>query len=110
LVDFSYGLPDQEWIHEDEYKKLLRSVAKDYLPKSIFNRPKQGFVLPMDDWIIKWFKKESVHDFFTSRKIKELNTDKIISWVENELKNSAFNQRLIFALIMLYEWKKVNYV
>ena len=110
IVDFSYGLNNDEWIKENEYKVLLREVAKEYLPESIFNRPKQGFVLPMDDWIIKWFKKETVRDFFTKREIPELNTNKIIAWVENELQNKTFNQRLIFAFIMLYEWKEINHV
>ena len=110
IVDYSYGLSDDAWIKKDEYKIHLRKVAKDYLPESIFNRPKQGFVLPMDDWIITWFEKESVKNFFNKRKISELNTDKVISWVENELKNTIFNQRLIFALIMLYEWGEINHV
>ena len=108
LVDFSYSLEQANWINKSEYKVLLREVAKDYLPTSIFNRPKQGFVLPMDEWIVKWFQKENVKDFFTTREIKELDTNEIISWVENELQSSAFNQRLIFALIMLYEWYKIN--
>jgi asparagine synthase (glutamine-hydrolysing) len=108
IVDFSYGLQQEDWIKSDEYKVLLREVAKEYLPDSIFTRPKQGFVLPMDEWIIRWFKKESVRAFFESRRIEELNTEKIISWVENELKKDSFNQRLIFALIMLHEWYKIN--
>lgn len=108
LVDFSYGLSQNDWIKGEEYKVLLREVAKEYLPSSIFNRPKQGFVLPMDEWIVRWFKKESVKDFFSSREIKELNTNKIISWIENELRNPIFNQRLIFAFVMLYEWYEIN--
>lgn len=106
LVDFSYGLSDQEWIEGEEYKILLREVAKEYLPESIFNRPKQGFVLPMDDWIVKWFENESVKDFFTSRAIKELNTEFVIEWVEEQLKHQHFNQRLIFCLIVLYLWNE----
>lgn len=108
VVDFAYSLEESDWILNDEYKKLLREVAKDYLPSSIFNRPKQGFVLPMDEWIIKWFKKESVEDFFYTREIMELNTKKITTWVQNEITQPIFNQRLVFALVMLYEWYKIN--
>lgn len=108
VVDFAYSLEESDWILNDEYKSLLREIAKDYLPSSIFNRSKQGFVLPMDKWIIKWFKKESVEDFFSSREIKELNTKKIVNWVEHEIAQPIFNQRLVFALIMLYEWHEIN--
>lgn len=109
LVDFSYSLNKEEWIKDDEYKVLLREIGKDYLPKSIFNRPKQGFVLPMDSWLIKWFKRTDVKEFFSSREIKELNTQKIIEWVINELKQPTFNQRLVFSLVMLYEWYGINF-
>ena len=108
LIDFSYSLSPKQWICEEEYKVLLRSVGKRYLPHSIFNRPKQGFVLPMDEWIKSWFKNESVKQFFKHREIQELNTKKVISWVEEQLKQESFNQRLIFALIMLYEWHGIN--
>lgn len=106
IVDFSYSLSNDYWITKKEYKKLLREVAKDYLPDEILNRPKQGFVLPMDEWIKKWFEKESVKEFFSKREIKELNTDAIITWVNNQLKEKYFNQRLIYAFMVLYLWNE----
>ncbi len=108
VVDFSFSLQEKDWICEDEYKVLLRDVGKKHLPNSIFTREKQGFVLPMDEWIKRWFEKESVKSFFSSRDIKELNTKKIIQWVEEQLKQPTFNQRLIFAFIMLYEWHQIH--
>ncbi|MDK2047655.1 asparagine synthase (glutamine-hydrolyzing) [Aliarcobacter butzleri] len=109
LVDFCLGLDEGEYIKEDEYKVLLRSIGKDFLPSSIFNRPKQGFVLPMDQWLVSWFKQNDIKDFFMHREIKELNTQKVIGWVINELKQPVFNQRLVFALVMLYEWYGINF-
>ena len=108
VVDFSYSLQENDWIKDEEYKVLLRNVGKKYLPDSIFNREKQGFVLPMDEWIKSWFEKESVVEFFSTREIKELDTQKIIGWVTEQLSQTAFNQRLIFAFIMLYEWHNIN--
>ena len=109
LVDFSFGLNEESWMQGNEYKVLLRSIGKDFLPASIFNRPKQGFVLPMDQWLVSWFNKNDIKNFFRSREIKELNTQKIISWVTNELKQPVFNQRLVFAFVMLYEWYGINF-
>ncbi|MCO4755564.1 MAG: asparagine synthase (glutamine-hydrolyzing) [Bacteriovoracaceae bacterium] len=106
LVDFSMGLTDSNWIENEEYKVLLRDVAREYLPESIFNRPKQGFVLPMDDWIIGWFEKESVSEFFNKREIAEINTARVVEWVEGQLKLDQFNQRLIYSLIVLYLWNE----
>lgn len=108
IVDFSYSLKQNDWIKNNINKEILRNVAKKYLPISIFKRKKQGFVLPMDKWIKKWFEKESVKEFFSKREIKELNTTKIIKWIEMQLKQESFNQRLIFAFIILYEWHKIH--
>jgi len=108
LINFSYSLDKNQWIQDDEYKVLLRKIGKQYLPKSIFERPKQGFILPMDEWIREWFKKESVDEFFITRKIDEIDTKKIIQFVKNELTQKSFNQRLVFALIMLYKWVEIN--
>jgi len=108
LIDFSYGLQKSDWMDDVDHKVLLRKIGRRYLPESIFNRPKQGFVLPMDEWIVTWFKKESVEDFFNSRSIAEIKTKKVIAWVKNQLSHSVFNQRLVFALIVLYEWYRLN--
>lgn len=109
LINFSYSLSQSDWISNSEYKCLLREVASEYLPREIFDRPKQGFVLPMDRWLVKWFEKKGIEDFFYSRRIPKLSTSKIVKWVKNELKKPVFNQRLVFALVMLYEWYGITF-
>jgi asparagine synthase (glutamine-hydrolysing) len=107
-VDFSYGLNDEHWIRNDENKVLLRRVGKRYLPDFIFNRPKKGFVLPMDDWIRAWFKREKPRDYFMSRAFSYFNVERIAAYVDMEIKRKEYNQRLIFSLIFLFEWLSLN--
>jgi asparagine synthase (glutamine-hydrolysing) len=108
IVDFSYGLNDEHWIRNDENKVLLRRVGKRYLPDFIFNRPKKGFVLPMDDWIRAWFKREKPRDYFMSRAFSYFNVERIAAYVDMEIKRKEYNQRLIFSLIFLFEWLSLN--
>ena len=38
-----------------EGKQLLREVVAAYLPDDILKRPKQGFVVPLNEWFQKFF-------------------------------------------------------
>jgi asparagine synthase (glutamine-hydrolysing) len=50
LVDFVLALPEK-WKRGRPPKKLLIKAFANILPAQVWNRPKQGFALPMDDWM-----------------------------------------------------------
>jgi asparagine synthase (glutamine-hydrolysing) len=51
LVEFMAGFPSDLKIRDRELKYALRKVAVEYLPESIVNRPKQGFMFPLAYWL-----------------------------------------------------------
>ncbi len=53
LVEFALSLPPA-WLVSPwpvEGKRLLREVANPLLPSGILDRPKQGFCVPLNDWL-----------------------------------------------------------
>lgn len=61
LVEFALSLPPR-WLVSPlpvEGKRLLRDVATPLLPPRILDRPKQGFVVPLNKWM-----QESLLDLF----------------------------------------------
>jgi asparagine synthase (glutamine-hydrolysing) len=50
LVDFVLALPEK-WKRGRPPKQLLIKAFANILPAQVWNRPKQGFALPMDDWM-----------------------------------------------------------
>ena len=50
LVDFVLALPEK-WKRGRPPKRLLIDAFADILPAQVWNRPKQGFALPMNDWM-----------------------------------------------------------
>lgn len=57
LVEFALSLPPS-WLVSlwpVEGKRLLRQVAAPMLPPGILNRPKQGFVVPLNRWLQRYF-------------------------------------------------------
>lgn len=57
VVEFALSLPPA-WLVSPwpvEGKRLLRDVASPLLPARILNRPKQGFCVPLNDWLNRHF-------------------------------------------------------
>jgi asparagine synthase (glutamine-hydrolysing) len=51
LVEFSWQLPLHQKIRGNSSKWLLRQVLYKHVPKQLIERPKQGFGVPLADWL-----------------------------------------------------------
>ena len=51
IIDFSYNLPKNFKFNDKENKIILRQMLYKFLPKDLFNRPKQGFGIPIRHWL-----------------------------------------------------------
>ncbi|MEZ4701057.1 MAG: asparagine synthase (glutamine-hydrolyzing) [Rhodothermales bacterium] len=51
LVEYAMGLSDEVKRPNGVPKRLLVEAFSDLLPASIINRPKQGFIMPFDQWM-----------------------------------------------------------
>ena len=50
VIDFAWQLPDS-WHIGKSGKRLLRAVLQRYVPRELFERPKMGFAVPIEDWL-----------------------------------------------------------
>jgi asparagine synthase (glutamine-hydrolysing) len=51
LVEFSWRLPSHMKLRERTTKWLLRAILERYVPRQLFERPKMGFSVPIDQWL-----------------------------------------------------------
>jgi asparagine synthase (glutamine-hydrolysing) len=51
IYDFVWGLPTDVKIRKGKGKWLLREVLSRHIPRNLFERPKQGFAMPIDQWL-----------------------------------------------------------
>lgn len=51
LVEFSWRLPNDMKLHGRTTKWLLRAILDRYVPRSLIERPKMGFSVPIDQWL-----------------------------------------------------------
>ncbi|MGX1100230.1 asparagine synthase (glutamine-hydrolyzing) [Amorphus sp. MBR-141] len=51
VVSAAWGLPLEMKINEGKGKQALRSILNRHVPCDLFERPKQGFAVPLDRWL-----------------------------------------------------------
>jgi asparagine synthase (glutamine-hydrolysing) len=51
MVEFAWRVPMALKVRGGQGKLLLRRVLHRYLPKALFERPKQGFNVPIGPWL-----------------------------------------------------------
>ena len=64
LVSWGLSLPLHYKIKGSQTKWILRELLKTYVPASLFNRPKQGFALPLSFWLKSSLKPWAEHLLF----------------------------------------------
>lgn len=106
LVEFSLSLPPS-WLVSPfpvEGKRLLREAIAPLLPDSILNRPKQGFVIPLNNWLKNHFL--SIFDALClgsgSYLLGLLNREAVLKMRQKSMKNSL--RQDLYALLVLELW------
>jgi len=104
LVEFALSLPPS-WLVSPwpvEGKRLLRDVVTPHLPTGILNRPKQGFVVPLNSWVQTHFLSElkALCLVADSHITSLLNVGAILSY--EGLGDTS--QKTVYALLVLEMW------
>jgi asparagine synthase (glutamine-hydrolysing) len=106
LVDMAVrGLSSEDRMADGTSKVALRRLASRWLPEAICSRPKQGFVLPMGEWLAQWLESNGgPQQYFLKRGVPGLNMKRIADMAIHELRVGIVKERLLFALVLLCEW------
>jgi asparagine synthase (glutamine-hydrolysing) len=51
IAEFSWRLPSHYWRRNGRGKWIVREVLDRYVPRALVERPKQGFGIPVSDWL-----------------------------------------------------------
>lgn len=108
IYDFVWRLPLEHKIHGKQGKWLLREVLKNHVPEYLFNRPKQGFSVPIGDWL-RGDLKEWAEDLLDPYEIKAqglLNYYEIeASWKRHQ-KGQGNEAQKLWTVLMFQAWHR----
>ncbi len=106
LAEFMWSTP-QDWrLDKNGGKKILREVLYNYVPKTLIDRPKQGFGLPVNEWLRGPLKDWAINlfdkKFLPSDGI--INGDLARKTLDEHLKNIRNWDYRLWPILMWQQW------
>lgn len=106
LFQHAWRLPLSSKVSGNKGKFILRSLLERYVPKTLFERPKQGFTPPLNAWLCSDFKswvEPMVHDSSLPAN-QYFNLDLIRQSWERVLKGSEADTLRVWNFVMFHLW------
>jgi asparagine synthase (glutamine-hydrolysing) len=110
IIEYALNLSPDLKDKNGTSKYLLKEILYQYVPKKMFDRPKQGFAIPLE----KWLKNELYFliEENLSQKVIEKYNYVSFNYV-SKLKNDFFNGKSylynrLWILIVLHKWLQKN--
>lgn len=66
LVELAYQISPSIKLKNGDKKYLLKNILYQYIPKAYFERPKQGFSIPLKSWLKNELKEKVISELNTS--------------------------------------------
>jgi asparagine synthase (glutamine-hydrolysing) len=110
IVEFSWKIPFSLKVKGGLRKWLLRQVLYKYVPRSLIERPKTGFGIPISEWL-RTSIRDWAEELLDERHLKEggiFNSKPILEkWVEH--KNGVRNWHYyLWNILMFQAWLEEN--
>lgn len=103
LVEFALATPLSRKIRDGQSKWLLRQVLYRHVPRTLIERPKQGFTLPLDQWLRGPLREwaESLLSPAVLRKTGWLREEPITAAWQEHLSGRRNHQQILWNVLML---------
>jgi len=108
IIQFAAQLPSHYKYDKGNTKVILKDIVHEYIPKSLMDRPKMGFIVP----IMGWFRKELksiLIDHLNELKLKSddiFNTRAVISLRDKYLNGYPVNVQKLWHILLFQMWKE----
>jgi asparagine synthase (glutamine-hydrolysing) len=108
VVAFVAGLPDRLKIRDGETKYILKKAAARYFPEKMAFRGKEGFVMPVSDWLSKDLEDYVRQTLSPDRLSKHalFDVDRVIGLVDglyHTARDHTYANKVL-SLIVFQEW------
>ncbi|QQS29664.1 MAG: asparagine synthase (glutamine-hydrolyzing) [Sphingobacteriales bacterium] len=110
VVNFAFSLPAEYKIIRGTKKRIVRDAFRTMLPAQLYNRPKQGFEIPLLRWLrtglYSLLADDLLHpDFLHHQGIfNPLSTGKLLKQLQSS--NPADSANTVWALLVFQYWWK----
>lgn len=110
VVEFALNLSPKLKYKDGVSKYILKEILFQYIPKKYFDRPKQGFAIPLSFWLKDQLKY--LIDVYLSediiKKHRIVNYDEVHKLKESFLNGVDYLYNRLWILIVLHKWLEKN--
>jgi asparagine synthase (glutamine-hydrolysing) len=107
FVEFCATIPADLKLHGFTTKAIFRSAMKGILPDAILQRGKQGYSLPIKNWLRQELREYMTELLTSSPLVKEaFNLDYVKQLIHEHQEYRANHNHLLWALINLAVWER----
>jgi asparagine synthase (glutamine-hydrolysing) len=106
IVEFAWRLSSDVKVRRGQGKWLLRRVLRRYVPEALFDRPKQGFNVPIGDWLRGPLRDWAQDLLDTSRIRRDGILDPLrvqVCWQQHQ-NGRRDRSRELWAVLMVQAW------
>lgn len=111
LYEYTMTLPEDFLLHKWSKKHILKEAFKDVFPKGFLEKSKQGFGVPVGDWLRGNLKVElqsyANQQFLDNQHI--FNTLEIRKLIENHISGKQDNTFKVWAFFCFQKWYAKTY-
>lgn len=110
IIEFSMNLSPNLKYRNNTTKYLLKEILFQYVPKKFFDRPKQGFAIPLAKWLKTdlYFLIDEVLSKEVITRFNIVNYSYVEQLKKEFLGGKDYYYNRIWLLIILHKWLKKN--
>ena len=107
ILEFAVGLPDEWLVDGNGGKRILKALLGRYLPARLFERPKQGFAVPLSRWFGGTMRTGVLDDLHHARPLLDtgwFRAEGIQRLVCEHKSGMRDHTHRLYNLVVLREW------
>ena len=107
VVEFAFRLPPELKYNGSQTKILLKQVAARHVPADCIYRPKEGFSIPIKNWLKNEFRG-LVEQYLAPDRLRRaglFNPETVQRLWQDHLANRANNSHLLWSLLVFEHWR-----
>jgi len=109
MVEFAFRVPQRFKLHGGRTKVLLKALAHSRLPRACVERPKQGFSVPIKNWLLTGMQP-LVNEFLDARSIRQdgifdpANVERLKT---EHFAGTANHSHVLWGIIVFQAWQRM---
>lgn len=106
VVEFAWSLPMEYKYSDGASKRILKEILYRYVPKSMLDRPKKGFSVPLSRWLSEGSTKEWAQELLGDNHLVRDGylDEKVVCRLWNNFREGKTDAQMIWQILMAEQW------